>query len=127
LEEQNVGVSFRYDGNAELELMVDLDLNAVGSTRDALEVNRFMGTVYTETSLVTKCRFLISALAISVKLDVTHGNQTFIRFEEPPSFSLCIDSNLSLLGPVFQSGMDRIVRIAKKSFRQLPERIEISI
>jgi hypothetical protein len=127
LDEQNLGVSFAYKGNAELEILLDLDLNAVGNQPSYLEANRFMNTIYTEAPLVTRCRVLVSAVDISVKVDVTHGQKTFIRFEEPPTFSLCIDSNLCYLGPLFQSGMDRVVRIAKQSFRDLPEQIELPI
>jgi hypothetical protein len=125
LDRQVADVVFRYGGNAELEIVVDLDLNAVGNTRDAVEVNRFMGMVYTECPMVTRCRVLASALRISVRVEVTRGDGLSIRFEEPPELSLAIDSNLSHLGPVWKSALARIIRIANDGFRGLPERIPI--
>jgi hypothetical protein len=127
LDNQTVGVVAHYDGNAELEIQLDLDRNAVANKPEALEVNRFMGTVYTECPMVTRCRLLFSGFRISVKVEISRGAQTFIRFEEPPAFSICIDSHLSHLGPIFESSMQRIVRFGNQEFAQLPERIEIPL
>ena len=127
LDHQAIGAVFRYDGNAELEVIVDLNLNVLGATKTDTEVNRFMGNIYCDAPMKTKCRFLISQIRVTVKIEISHGAVSYFRFEEPPEVSFCIDSNLSLLGPVFESGLQRVMRLMKHEFSRLPEKIELDI
>lgn len=127
LDHQAIGAVLRYDGNAELEVVVDLNLNVLGATKNDIEVNRFMGNIYCDAPMKTKCRFLISQIRVTVKVEISHGDVTYFRFEEPPEVSFCIDSNLSLLGPVFESGLQRVMRIMRHEFSRLPEKIELDL
>jgi hypothetical protein len=78
-----------------------------------------------QCSMVTRCRVLVSAFRISVKVEITHGETSFVHFEEPPSLSLSIDSNLTHLGPIWKSALTRIIRIANDGFRSPPDRIPL--
>jgi hypothetical protein len=40
---------------------------------------------------------------------------------------MSIDSNLSYLGSIFESSMQRIARIGNQEFAHLPERIEVPV
>jgi hypothetical protein len=51
---------------SELENQLDLNLNA-----EALEVDQFMGAVYTESPTVRHCRLLLSRFRISVKVEIS--------------------------------------------------------
>jgi hypothetical protein len=127
LDEQTIGAVVRFAGNAEIECSVDLNLNTVGGGRAAKEVNRYMGIVYSDAPVVSRCRFSVSQVAISVAVEITHKENVTIRFQERPSLSFSIDSNLSSLGPLFESGLARVVKMANKAFAALPQDIEIPI
>jgi len=123
--EQSAGVVPGYDRDGELEMAVDLNLNGIAATREAASVNRYMGNVFVDAPMPTTCRFLVSAVRVTVKLEVTHGPESFLRFREPPDIAVCIDSNLSMLGPLFSLGLQRAMKVARAAFEALPARIEL--
>ena len=127
LDHQIIGAVLRYNGNAEMEIGLDLNLNAAGATKNDVQINRFMGNLYCDARVKTKCRFLISAIRVTVKVEITHGSVSYLRFEEPPDIAFCIDSNLSMLGPVFESALQRIMKMLRNEFSALPERIEFEL
>lgn len=127
LNEQTVGAVVRYHGNAEMEVTMDLDVNVFGATKQMMEMNRFLGNLYCDAPMRTRCRFLISAIRITVKVEVSHGAQSYIRFEEPPEIAFCIDSNMCLLGPIFDSALQRVMKIIRTEFARLPEKILIEL
>ena len=127
LDEQTVGAVIRYNGNAEMEVGMDLDVNVFGATKQMIEMNRFLGNLYCDAPIRARCRFLISAIRITVKVEVSHGTQTYIRFEEPPEIAFCVDSNMCLLGPIFDSALQRVMKIVRNAFSRLPEKILLEL
>ncbi|KAK8860348.1 hypothetical protein M9Y10_012012 [Tritrichomonas musculus] len=127
LNEQRVELVFRYNGNAEFDLGFVLNLNALGTTTSIVETSRFMGFLYTDQPLIAKCRFLASAFEVIVKVELTHGEETFIKLSEPPIVKFCLESNLSLLGPLFDGGMKKVMRLVRRQFAKFPEKITIDL
>ena len=125
--EQIVSFVFRYNGNAEIEILMDINANSCGVTERQIKVERLMGTLYTDQPLNIRCRALLSSFQISVKIELNHSEKTFIRFEEPPILKFSIDSNFSHLGPIFIVAFGRIKKVIQKIFSSLPEKIEIEI
>ena len=127
MKEQKINAMFRYKGDMKLEVKVDLNVNALDAREDHHEGMRSMGMVFTSVPLTIPCRFLVSNFEVLFKVAVTHGEKTFFKFEEPPVVSIQIDSNLSKLGPIFESATKRIEKIAKKAYASFPEEIEIPV
>lgn len=129
INEQVISAIFRYSGNAEIELLMDVSANSCGNTRKLKRTSRFMGSIYTSAPLKTRCRALVSKMDICVKIEIRHENmdskKIIIRFEEPPSLSLRIHSNFSSLGPIWEMALGRIKKIIKDVYNELPEKIEI--
>ena len=128
LNEQKISAVFRYKGNAKLEILADLNVNALSASTNTHEPMRAMGMVYTTASMKITCRFLVSNFDMILKIAITHSKKrTYFEFEEPPSVALLIDSNLSKLGPIFDSATQRIEKIIRKAYAAFPEQIEIPI
>ncbi|KAH0790119.1 hypothetical protein GPJ56_006014 [Histomonas meleagridis] len=125
--EQILSLVFRYEGNAELEVSLDINANSCSVLPKQTIVARHMGTFFTDAPLNIRCRALLSSFQISLKIELNHGEKTFIRFEEPPTLKFTIDSNFSHLGPIFLIAFNRIKKVIKKIFNSLPEKIEIGI
>lgn len=127
LNEQKVELVFRYNGNAEFDLSFTLNLNALGTTTSIVETSRFMGFLYTDQPLITKCRFLATTFELIIKVELTHGKETFIRLSEPPIVNFRLESNLSLLGPLFEGGMRKVMRMVRRIFAKFPEIVVIDL
>lgn len=127
LNEQRVELVFRYNGNAEFDLSFTLNLNSCSTTKSIVETSRFMGLLYTDQPLITKCRFLATSFDLIVKVEVTHGDETFIKISEPPIVNFRLESNLSLLGPLFELGLKKVMRMVRREFAKIPEKIVVDI
>lgn len=127
LSEQKVEFVFRYDGNAEFDLSFVLNVNSVGTTKSIVETSRFMGFLYTDQPLIAKCRFLATTFNLVIKAELTHGKETYIQLTEPPIVNFCLESNLSLLGPLFEGGMRKIMRLVRRTFAKFPEKFVIDL
>lgn len=128
MNKQSVSMIVRYNGNAEMEVGLDINMNACGADAITEDSMRHMGLLYSESPMLTTCRFLISAMNLLVKVEITHDDdKVCIRFEEPPKVSLCIDSNLSLLGPIFDAALQRVMRIIRDLYSELPDIIVIDL
>lgn len=117
--EQVVELVFRYKGNAEFDLQFDLNLNIFNAVNDLITAARFMGCIYTNEPMHTKCRFIASSFEITMKVEVTHGSSSFLKFSEEPLLEFVIDSNLSLLGPIFNGGLQKLMRTIRKIYRKV--------
>lgn len=127
LNEQRVELVFRYNGNADFDLGFTLNLNSLSTTKSIVETSRFMGFLYTDQPLIAKCRFLASTFDLIIKVEVTHGNQTVIKISEPPIVNFCLESNLSLLGPLFELGLKKVMRMVRRQFAKFPGQIVVDI
>ena len=127
LNEQRVELVFRYNGNAEFDLGFTINLNSLSTTKSIIETSRFMGCIYTDQPLIAKCRFLASTFDLTIKVEVTRGDETFIKLSEPPIVNFCLESNLSLLGPLFEIGLKKVMRMVRRQFAKVPEKIIVNI
>ena len=128
MREQKINAVFRYKGSARLCVLCNLNVNALSACDDHHEPMRAMGLIYTKVPLDITCRFLLSNFDLLFKISITHTDAiTYIEFEEPPSVALLIDSNLSKLGPIFESATKRIEKIVRKAYASFPDKIEIPI
>lgn len=124
--EQVISAEISYDGNIELEVLVDINANTLGAQEDHNIGMKMMGTVYCNVPLYAHCRFLLSKINLFFKVKVTHSDKIFMEFEEPPKVSLDIDSNLCKLGILFKRALRRVERFISKEFSKLPQKIEIN-
>ncbi|OHT02289.1 hypothetical protein TRFO_30611 [Tritrichomonas foetus] len=127
LNEQEFALVLRYNGNAEFELEFNLNVNALGSTDEYVQSSRLMGLLYTDTPTVTKCRFLASAFEITVKVEVVHGKESYMKFTEPPIIRFNLDSNLSRLGPIFEGGLRKVMKVTRRMYEKVPEKIMLDL
>ena len=127
LNEQKFCTIFNYNGNALIEIKTDLNLNILNTTKKNKNILKFMGMLYSDVPMITKCRFLISNFQLSFKINIIHSKSIFIEFEDPPNINFTLDSNLSKLGPIFESAMNRIENIIKLTFNNLPKKLEINL
>ena len=127
LNEQSVELVIRYSGNAEFELEMVLNVNALGVTDEYVQSSKLIGMLYTDTPIVSKCRFLASKFEITAKVIFVHGRESYIKFTEPPIVGFNLDSNLSLLGPIFEGGIRKIMKLFRNMYSEIPEKIMLDI
>lgn len=127
LKQHKISAIFRYRGNAIIEIKCDLNVNALGARSDHSQSKRMMGMIYTSAPMIIPCRFLLSNFDICFKVNITHGETTFIEFEEPPVVNFTMDSNIGKLGYIFNLSLRRIQKIIRMEYAKLPPKIEIKI
>jgi len=126
MNRKKVSVALSYRGSASFEVSLDMNLNILGATTPSTNSLKFMGTLYSDVPMVTKCRFLASNFDLYTVVAITKDTDTYFEFDEYPSVSFTLDSNLSKLGPLFDSAMKRVESTVEYAFYCLPDKIFIT-
>ena len=124
-EQQIFSVSLSYQGNMEFEVIADLNVNCGGCSEQATDAVRHMGFIFTSAPSIFHCRFHISDVSLTLVLEIAHGAQNYLRFEQDPFLSVSIDSNMCKVGPVFDSSLAHVVNMVTKSFSEMPKIIPL--
>ena len=124
-EQQIFSVSLSYQGNMEFEVIADLNVNCAGCSEQACDAARHMGLLFTSSSAIYHCRFHISDISLTLVLEIAHGAQNYLRFEQDPSLSVSIDSNMCKVGPIFDGSLGHVMRLVSKTFATMPKIIPL--
>lgn len=116
----------RYSGDAEIEVMLDLNVNFAGFYDQNLQTSRFMNHIYTDPPFLIRTRLLISEIKLYLKVTVSVTDELTVKIDGRPSISMNIDSNLGKLGPIFEGALNRITGMIHKMYSSLPPVIKIA-